>query len=69
MGENKTEDAFRGLYLMFRELLDALEWVTRDGADQDDCLKARAHVKRARAMADRAEQIINEEYSNDDHQD
>lgn len=34
------------------ELLSALEWLARDGADPDDCAKARPHLEKAREMID-----------------
>lgn len=48
--EHITPAAFKTLFIIQVELLEALEWLVRDGADQDDCAKARSNLERARAI-------------------
>jgi hypothetical protein len=47
-----THAAFNVVFTVQVELLSAVEWLRRDGADQDDCAQARPHVERARELVD-----------------
>ena len=48
----KTQYVFTTMFALQAELLAAVEWLQRDGADQDACEKAKPHVERARRIFD-----------------
>lgn len=48
----EMQSAYKTMFAIQVELLEAVAWLRRDGADQDDCERAKPHVERARELVD-----------------